>query len=279
MTEASSPDDEVTGASDEARGSIVGGEMTLVEHLAELRNRLFKAALALTAGAVVGYALFPQVLDLIIAPYCGVPTAFRPDPEGPCRLIATRALEPFSVRIKTSLVIGLLLGGPVIFYQLWKFITPGLTQKERRYSLPFVVLSQVMFAAGMAFAYLIIPQGLRILLGFGGETITPLLSAGEYLSFFLTTAVAFGVIFEIPLVLVFLSLIGVVTAAQLRRFRPYALVLNVALAALVTPTTDAVTLLFMAVPMALFYEGAIVAAWLIERSRRRGARAGRTSPA
>ena len=243
--------------------------MTLVEHLAELRTRLFRAAVALAGGAVVGYLVFPEVLDLIIAPYCDVPTSFRPDPDGPCRLIATRALEPFSVRIKTSLVVGLVIGGPVIFYQLWRFITPGLTDRERRYSLPFVVLSQLMFAAGIAFAYLIIPQGLRILLGFGGDAITPLLGAGEYLSFILTTAVAFGVIFEVPLVLVFLSLVGVVRSDQLRRFRPYALVLNVTLAAIVTPTTDAVTLLFMAGPLALFYEGAIVAAWLIERSRRR----------
>lgn len=263
----------------ERSSSDSGGEMTLIEHLAELRTRLFRAALALTAGAIVGYVVFPYVLEFMLAPYCDVPTAFRPDPEGPCRLIATRALEPFSVRIKTSLVIGLLLGGPVIFYQLWRFITPGLTAKERRYSLPFVVLSQVMFVAGMAFAYLIIPQGLRILLSFGGESITPLLGAGEYLSFILTTAVAFGVVFEIPLVLVFLSLIGMVSSSQLRRFRPYALVLNVGVAAIVTPTTDAVTLLFMAVPMALFYEAAIGASWLIERSRRRDAASGRTSTA
>lgn len=257
----------------EGEGAGAGGEMSLVEHLAELRTRLFRAALALVAGAIVGYVVFPEVLDFIIEPYCDVPSAFRPDPEGGCRLGAFGALEPFTVRIKTSLVVGLLLGGPVIFYQLWRFITPGLTTKERRYSLPFVVLSQVMFVAGMAFAYLVIPQGLRILLNFGGETITPILGAGQYLSFVLTTAVAFGIVFEIPLVLVFLSLIGVVDARKLRDFRPYALVLNVLVAALVTPTTDAVTLLFMAGPMALFYEAAIVAAWLIERSRRRRAAA------
>lgn len=249
--------------------------MTLVEHLAELRDRLLRAGLALIAGAVVGYVVFPYVLDFLIAPYCDVPTAYRPDPEGGCTLVATRALEPFSVRIKTALVVGLFVGGPVIFYQLWRFITPGLTEQERRYALPFVTLSQLMFAFGFAFAYLVIPQGLRILLSFGGDDIAPLLAAGDYLSFVLTTAVAFGIVFEIPLVLVFLALVGIVRSEQLRRFRPYALVANVAVAAVVTPTTDAVTLLFMAVPMTLFYEIAIWSAWLIERRRRRAeARAG-----
>lgn len=246
--------------------------MALVDHLAELRTRLFRAALALTAGAIVGYIIFPTLLAFLIAPYCDVPKAFRPG-DGGCALVATRALEPFSVRIKTSMVFGLFAGGPVIFYQLWRFITPGLTTRERRYAMPFVTMSQLMFAAGITFAYIVIPQGLKILLDFGGDDIAPLLSADEYLSFILTTALAFGLVFEIPLLLIFLSLLGMVSASGLRKFRPYALVLNVAVAAVVTPTTDAVTMLFLAGPMALFYEIAIIAAWIIERRRRRRARA------
>ncbi len=243
--------------------------MTLLEHLAELRTRLFRMALALTVGAVVGYMVFPDFLDVIMRPYCDLPTALRVTEGDGCVLLAFRPLEPFSVRMKSALVIGLFIGGPVIFYQLWRFITPGLTSRERRYALPFVVLSQVMFAFGIAFAYLIIPQGLRILLGMGGESIAPALTAAEYLSFFLTTSLAFGIVFELPLVLVFLSLVRIVSAAGLRRFRPYAVVINVIVAAIVTPTTDAVTLLFLAGPMILFYEFSIIAAWLIERSRRR----------
>lgn len=242
-----------------------------MEHLGELRDRLFKAAVALTLGAVVGYIVFPQALELLIAPYCDVPTAFRPDSDGPCTLIQTRVLEGFTVRIKTSLVIGLFLGGPVIFYQLWRFITPGLTAQERRYALPFVVLSQLFFAAGIAFAYFVIPQGLKVLLAIAGDGITPLLQAGEYLSFFLTMSVAFGVTFLVPLVLIFLSLLGIVTAAPLRRARPYAIVGAAILAALVTPTTDPVTMLLMMAPLVIFYELSIVAAWLIERRRRRRA--------
>ena len=250
--------------------------MTLFEHLAELRTRLFRAALALTAGAVVGYILFDPILKQLIQPYCELPSRLRLETASgqDCGLFAFSVLEGFSVRIKTAGVVGLFLGGPVIFYQLWRFITPGLTTRERRYALPFVVLSQVMFGIGIVFAYIIIPQGLSILLGLGGDQIVPALSAQEYLSFVLTTAVAFGLVFEMPLILVFLSLVGIVTARGLRRARPYAIVGMVALAAVVTPTTDPVNLFFMAGPMLLFYELSILAAWLIERSRRRRARAG-----
>lgn len=248
------------------------GEMSLIEHLAELRDRLGKAAVALVLGTIVGYIVFPSVLDILLEPYCATPQANR-NADGECTLLALRALEPFSVRIKTSVLVGLFIGGPVIFYQLWRFITPGLTTSERRYALPFVILSQVMFGAGLAFAFIVLPQGLKILLGFGGDRMQVALTASEYLSFYLTTSVAFGLVFEIPLVLVFLEVVGILNHTQLRSFRPYALVLNVVLASIVTPTTDAVTLLFMAGPMALFYEIAILVGWLLERSKRKKARA------
>jgi len=241
--------------------------MTLFEHLAELRSRLFRALLALVVGSAVGYAVFPWVLAVLVDPYCQALAVLRP--EDSCNLIALRPLEPFSVRMKTSVVIGLFVAGPVIFYQLWRFITPGLTRTERRYALPFVVLSQVMFALGIGFAYLVIPQGLKILLGIAGPDVETLLSANEYLSFFLTTSVAFGLVFELPLVLVFLALVGVVKSHLLRAWRPYAVVIILIIAAFVTPTSDAVTLLLMAGPMMIFYEFSILAARLIERSRRK----------
>lgn len=244
------------------------GEMSLVEHLAELRTRLTRAVLALLLGAIVGYVLFPQLLAILIEPYCGLPQAYRLT-TGECALVALKPLEAFSVRVKTALVFGAFVGAPVITYQVWRFVTPGLMPKERRYALPFVVMSQVMFALGIATAYLIIPQGLRILVELGGPQIAFILSAGEYLSFVLTTSMAFGLVFETPLLLIFLALVGVVSASGLRRFRPYAIVLSVVVGALITPTTDAVTLLFLAAPMIVFYEVAIVAAWFIERSRAR----------
>lgn len=246
--------------------------MSLFEHLAELRTRLFRAALALVAGAVVGYALFEPVFGFLVEPYCDLPQALRTNAEqGDCQVAAFGVLDAFSVRIKTSVVLGLFIGGPVIFYQLWRFVSPGLTGREKRYAIPFVFGSQVLFGAGLLFAAFVIPQGLRVLLSMGGPQIAPLLGAHQYLSFVLTTAVAFGLVFELPLVLIFLSLVGAVTARSLRRFRPYAIVLSAAGAAIITPTTDPVTMLAMMGPMVLFYELSIGAAWVIERGRRRRA--------
>ncbi len=245
-----------------------GGEMSLAEHLRELRTRLLRAVIALALGTAVGYAVFPLLLDVLIAPYCDVsPTVAG----GECNLVALRPLEPFSVRIRTSLVVGLFLAGPVIFYQLWRFITPGLTARERRFTWPFVVLSQLMFAFGIGFAYLVIPQALGVLLNLGGPRIEALLSATEYLSFFLAMCLALGLVFELPLVLVSLAMVGVVTSGGLRRARPYAVVGMVTASAIITPTTDAVTLLLVAGPMWFFYEVSMAAAWVIGIRRRRRA--------
>ena len=246
--------------------------MTLFEHLRELRTRLVRSLIALGLGAAVGYAIFPYLLELLIAPYCAVPSALRP--EDTCSLVALTPLEPFSVRIKTALVVGLFLGGPVIFYQLWRFIVPGLTAKERRYSLPFVLTAQLLFAAGIGFAYLIVPRALGVLLQLGGPGIDALLSATDYLSFFLALCVAFGLVFELPLVLISLVLLRVLKVDGLRRARPYAIVIMAISAAFITPTTDAVTLLFVVGPSWLFYELSIAVAWFVERRRRRAAARG-----
>lgn len=241
------------------------GEMTLFEHLRELRTRLVKSMVALALGTVIGYVLFPYVLDLLIAPYCDLPDGMRSQDR--CTLIALRPLEPFSVRIRTALVIGLFVSGPVLFTQVWRFITPGLTRTERGYALPFVVLSQVMFAFGIGFAYLVIPRALNVLLSLGGPLVEPMLSATEYLTFFLAMCIAFGLVFELPLVLITLAVSGVVHAPGLRRARPYAVVTMLIAAAIITPTTDAVTLLLVAGPMWGFYELSILVAWYLDRRR------------
>ena len=248
-------------------GSFPGrrrGDMPLGDHFREFRNRVLRAGVAVLAGAVVGYLVFPGAVGILLEPYCRAIGA-----TGSCDLIVLGPLDPFLIRIRAAFVAGIFVGGPVIFYQLWRFITPGLTRRERRYALPFVVLSQLMFGAGLVFAYWIIPRGLSVLLALGGDGIRPLLGANEYLSFLLAMGLAFGLVFELPLVLVFLALLGIVTSEAMRRVRRYAIVANVILAAVITPTGDAVTLLFVAGPMLVFYEVAIGIAWLIERARRR----------
>ena len=239
-------------------------QMPLADHLREFRSRLTRAAGAIVLGAVIGYLAFPWGVDHLLRPYCAAIGRTTN-----CELIVLSPLDPFLVRLRTAFVVGLVVGAPVLLYQVWRFVRPGLTSRERRYALPFVVLSQVMFAAGIAFAAWVIPRGLSILLELGGSSISPLLGAREYLAFLLAMGLAFGIVFELPLVLGFLALAGVVTADGMRRFRRYAIVINVVAAAFITPTGDAVTLLLVAGPMVLFYELAIGFAWLVERSRRR----------
>jgi sec-independent protein translocase protein TatC len=246
------------------RGNRRREQMPLADHLREFRGRLVRAAVAILLGTIVGYVLFPWGIEYLLRPYCSA--VGRGDS---CELIVLGPLDPFLVRLRTAFIVGLVVGGPVLLYQLWRFVRPGLTPRERRYALPFVLLSQVMFGAGIAFAAWVIPRGLGILLELGGDSISPLLGAREYLAFLLAMGLAFGVVFELPLVLVFLALAGVITSDGMRRFRRYAIVINVVAAAFITPTGDAVTLLFVAGPMIVFYELAIVFAWTVERARRR----------
>jgi sec-independent protein translocase protein TatC len=238
--------------------------MPLADHLREFRSRLVRAGVAIVTGTVVGYLAFPFGIEYLLRPYCSAIGR-----SGSCELIVLGPLDPFLVRLRTAFVVGLVIGAPVLLYQVWRFVRPGLTPRERRYALPFVLLSQVMFAAGIVFAAWVIPRGLGILLELGGESISPLLGAREYLSFLLAMGIAFGVVFELPLVLAFLALAGVITSDGMRRFRRYAVVINVVAAAFITPTGDAVTLLFVAGPMIVFYELAILFAWTIERARGR----------
>lgn len=249
----------------------VPGEMTLLEHLNELRSRLVKVAAAVVVGTAVGYVVFPQLLDVLIEPYCAVVEDLSEVRE--CNLIILRPLEAFSVRVKVSMLVGTFLGGPVIFWQLWRFIVPGLTDRERRLAAPFVLLSQVLFGFGIAFAWFVLPNALAVLTSLGGPRIVPNLTATEYISFILTTSVAFGIVFLLPIVLTFLALLGVLTAAAMRRARPYAVVGVAILAALITPTTDPVTMLLMMAPMVIFYEVSILFAVLFERRRRKRAAA------
>jgi sec-independent protein translocase protein TatC len=189
-----------------------------------------------------------------------------------CDLIVLGPLDPFLVRLSAAFVAGIVVGGPGPPLPALAVHHPRADTRERRYALPFVLLSQLMFAAGIVFAAWVIPRGLGILLELGGDSIRPLLGAREYLSFLLAMGLAFGVVFELPLVLVFLALAGVITSDGMRRFRRYAIVANVVAAAFITPTGDAVTLLLVAGPMIVFYELAIVFAWLIERGAATGDR-------
>jgi sec-independent protein translocase protein TatC len=248
------------------------GEMSILEHIGELRNRLAKSCLALVVTTTVAFAfLYDPVLDFMLRSYCDLPASVRvPVAGGGCRLAALSPLEPLSIRVRLSLTVGLLLAMPLIAYQLWRFITPGLKPSEKRFAIPFALASTLLFVAGAAVAFYTLPKAISFLVAMGGNGIAVFFQADRYLRFVLFMGLAFGLTFEFPLVLVFLSMVGALSsAAMLRAWRPAAAVIIVA-AAVITPSQDPISLFAMAVPMWIFYfAAAAIARFLIEPRRAR----------
>jgi sec-independent protein translocase protein TatC len=237
--------------------------MTVLEHLDELRRRLIISLIAIGVGSIAGFVLYRPILDFLQEPY-RVAIATLPDPITE-DLVATTPAEPFLAFLKIGLFTGFLVALPVLLYQLWRFITPGLTRRERRFAIPFVVVSVLLFAGGTWFAFSILPRGLAFLFSFGGDNLVPLLTVDRYLSFLFFLILAFGVSFELPLILLSLIGVGVITSVQLRRWRRYAAMGVAVFAAVATPTQDPYTMLLMGIPLYLLYEGAILVARLMKR--------------
>ena len=243
------------------------GTMTLIEHLTELRYRLVVALSAIVVGAFFGWFLFDPVIELLTEPYCdylrSVPPELRVTEE--CALSFFGALEPALIKLKLVFFLGLFIALPVVLYQLWAFIVPGLRQRERRLAIPFVLSSVLLFALGALFAYWTLPKALTFLLGFGGEQFAPVLAGDRFLSFVMVVALTFGLAFEFPVALVFLLVAGVISTGQRRQWRRGAIVFIAVFAAVITPSSDPFTMLAMAIPMVLFYEAAIIVGRLMKR--------------
>jgi sec-independent protein translocase protein TatC len=250
------------------------GEMSILEHIGELRNRLAKSCAALVVTTLVAFFfLYEPVLDFVLRSYCQLPASVRigtSASDGGCRLAALSPLEPLSIRLRLSLTIGLLLAMPVVAYQLWRFITPGLKPNEKRFAIPFALASTLLFVAGVAVAFLTLPKAIDFLVSMGGNGIAVFFQADRYLRFVLFMGLAFGLTFEFPLVLVFLSMVGALSSGtMLRVWRPAVAVIIVA-AAVITPSQDPISLFAMAVPMWLFYfAAAAIARFIIEPRRTR----------
>jgi sec-independent protein translocase protein TatC len=245
------------------------GTMTLLDHLEELRHRLVIVVIALAVGSVPGWFLYEPIKSLLEEPYCAFlaenPT-FNPF-EGKCDLYFSGVIDGFTIKLRIVLYLGLVIALPVVLYQLWMFIMPGLTSKERRYAIPFIGSSLVLFAAGAVFAYLALPRGLDFLLGFAGEGVVPILYFDRYVSFVVLVILAFGLSFLLPVLLVFLQLVGVLTPQTLSKWRRWAILAIVVFAAAITPTGDPMTLGALAIPMYLFYEAAIIIGRIMRRGR------------
>jgi len=242
------------------------GRMTLIEHLTELRRRILICVLAVAAASVVMFILFPSVLNFLEEPYREITRDAQRCGSDGCDLIATNPLAPFLVRIKVATYGGMALALPVVMWQIWRFVVPGLYPRERRLAIPFVLSTIVLFAAGVVVAWFSLEQALEFLLidSVGGE-IQPFVTADEYLTLVTLMMLAFGAGFELPVLLVFLMLAGVLSSAALRRARRWAVVGIAAGAAIITPSGDPISLLFLAVPVYLLYEAAILIGRLMRK--------------
>ena len=231
--------------------------MPLIEHLAELRRRLIISAIAITVGGIVAFCFYNWILHLLIAPY--------KDVTGNDKLLITDPLEGFTTRLKISAFGGLTLASPVVLWQMWRFITPGLHKKEKRYAIPFIVASIFLFVLGGVVAMITFKPALHFLIGVGGGSLQTFYTPSKYLNLIILMIVAFGVAFEFPIVLVFLELARVLTSQRLRKWRRPAVVVIVAVAAIITPSQDPYSLFAMAIPMYIFYEASILIGRALKR--------------
>jgi sec-independent protein translocase protein TatC len=256
------------------------GEMTLFEHLAELRMRIVRSALAIMIGAIVVMAFYNQVLNFLIGPYqklcdkhgpeyCGLSSA-----DENVRLFILDPIEGLATRLKIAFYGGIALASPVVLWQIWKFVVPALHKNERRYALGFVLSTLLLFCGGGVVAYFTLEPALEFLISWSGQDINQAFQVEAYVRLILLMFVAFGVGFTIPVLLTFLELIGVLKPQQLLGWWRYAIVLIVFIAAAITPSGDPISLAALAVPMVVLYFLAILVGWIHQRARRRRQPAG-----
>lgn len=233
-------------AADQPEDQPEGG-MSFLDHLEELRSRLIRSSIAVGAGFLIAYAFKEDLYSLLSIP---LREAMPPN----AKLIYTAPAEAFFTYLKVAFLAGVVGSSPVIFYQFWRFISPGLYDHEKRHIWPFVTISSLLFITGAVFCYAIVfPYAFQFFMSFASDDIVPMLSLREYLSFSATLLFAFGVVFEMPLVLVFLGRIGVVSSRTLRAKRKYAILIMFVAAAFFTPP-DVVSQLLMAAPLLVLYE-------------------------
>jgi len=233
--------------------------MTVLEHLSEFRRRIIICIVAVAVTAVIAFAFS----NLILAFFLHFYRLAVHDPKR--KFIFTGPLDAFVIKIKIATYGGIVLASPIWLYQLWRFITPGLSPKEKRYAVPFLASSIVLFTLGGAVAILTLKPALGFLLGVGGSTQEALLTADKYVGLVSLMILAFGISFEFPIVLLFLLLAHALSTAQLRKWRRPAFLFIVVFAAVITPSQDPYSLFFMAVPMYLFYESVIIIGRILKR--------------
>ncbi len=242
------------------------GTMTLWEHLTELRNRIIVCVVAVIVTSIGAWFLYGPAIDFMRQPYCHFARLHKDLTfGGGCKLYFTGPVEGFTTRLKVSVYIGIAIAAPVWLFELWMFITPGLKKNEKRYILPFVAAATCLFAMGVTVAILVFPRALRWLILVSGPGIVPLFQPTKYFTLYVFMAVAFGLVFIYPLILVALEITGVVPSAKWRKWRRPAIVAVAAVAAVATPSNDPYSFMALAIPMYIFYELAIIVGRLMKK--------------
>ncbi len=227
-------------------------EMSLVGHLTELRDRLIKVVIAIAIASTVGFYFGDQIIAFLKAPLPGNQPLYY-----------TGLGDAFGIRLKISVVVGIILAMPVILYQVWAFVAPGLTVDERRLVRPWIPLALVFFALGVGIAYFVLPFAASFLIGFSTADLQPLITASNYFDFVTTMFLAFGLVMEFPILLFGLSRVGIVTSERLRRARRMAILAIAIFAAAITPGTDIVSPIVLGLTMYILFEGTV---YFIKRS-------------
>jgi sec-independent protein translocase protein TatC len=247
-------------------------EMPFLDHLEELRSRLIWVAVSVLSLSVAGFFIVTQfnIIGLLKLPFVEAMENLTASPDFTSvvpggQLLFTSPTEPMTVTLKLAFVFGIIMALPIIVYHTWSFLSPALFEKEKKVVIPAVLGGFVLFLMGVAMAYfLVLPLGLRFLLGFQTEALTPIITIGEYLRFATRLILAFGVIFELPLVSLLLAVLGLITADTLRRFRRHALVGVAVVSAILTPA-DVLTMLMMMGPLVILYEFSILLVAMVGR--------------
>ncbi len=246
--------------------------MSLIEHLTELRTRIVRSVLAVVVGAIVVWVFYDTVWNALLSPYCDAIANLDQQVglgESECSLVLREPLEGLSLFFTIVGYGGFVIAIPVVLWQAWQFVVPGLYSHEKKYGIRFVVSGATLFFFGGGLAFWSAPRALEFLLDVGGQDFLPLLSPGPYISFLVKMIVAFGLGFQFPIILILAQQIGIVTSSQLKAGRRYAIVGIVVLVAVLTPSGDPITLGVLSVPMYIFYEASIIFGWAKSRKEKK----------
>jgi len=244
-----------------------GGRMALVDHFRELRARLMKSVLALVVATIASFFFYDQLIELVTGPYNQARDMLGDDANS--EIYVSGVGGGLMIQLKLCALSGLVVSSPVWLYQIWAFVLPGLHRNERRWTILFVAIAGPLFAAGVALGYYVLPKGLQVLISFTPADMENLNDFNDFFSFITRMLLVFGLSLEIPFFVVLLNLAGVVSGRTLGRHRPWIVLGTFVFAAVATPSTDPISMLFLAIPMLLLFLLSEVIARLVDRRRAR----------